>query len=221
MTRSFSICALRWLTLTGTSLTGLLSGCVQYVAFPVTSYAIKPDFEEQTGRSVLEDDPVVTVVCRTSSRIQADHPNIHTDVMRYVSNSMAMNNISMTEPSVIQSWIDQHPDYDEVSEIGQFFEADYVIEIHIEGFGLYEENSVELLRGRTEAYVTVYEMLDDGSGDRIYETEIDFAFPTRFPRSTSDTPYSQFKMEYLTALSDKITWLFVPRETGSRNHCAM
>jgi hypothetical protein len=54
----------------------------------------------------------------------------------------------------------------------------------------------------------------------IYETEIDFAFPTRVARSTSDIAYPQFKMEYLTALSDKISWLFVPRETGAQIHWA-
>jgi hypothetical protein len=215
--------SMHWLLALASLMLPLGSGCSQFVLLGLIfggKPMVQPDFNEQTGISLTEDSPIVAVVCDAPLKIQYDHPNIHNDVARYVSTAMASNEILMTDPSVIQSWIDQHPDYDEVSEIGRFFQADYVIEIHIEGFSLYEENSVELLRGRTEAYLTVYEMLDDGSGDRIYETEIDFAFPTRFPRSTGDTPYSQFKMEYLTALSDKITWLFVPRETGAQIHWA-
>lgn len=202
----------------------LSSGCSQFVLLGLLLGGpplIEPDFEKQTGQSMLEDDPIVAVVCWAPLHIQYDHPNIQNDLARYVSTTLFGHGIRMTEPTVIQSWMDEHPNWDEVSEIGRVFQADYVIEIEIAGFSLYEENSVELLRGRSEAYVTVVEMLQDGSGDRIYETEIDFVFPTEFPRSTADNPYMQFKMEYLTALSEKIGWLFVPRETGALIHWAI
>ncbi len=214
---------LHWPLAIAMLITPLFSGCSQFVLLGLLLGGpplIEPDFENQTGQSMLEDDPIIAVVCWAPLKIQYDHPNIQNDIARYVSNTLVMHEIRTTSPTFIQAWMDQNPDWDEVAEIGRVFEADYVIEIEVAGFSLYEENSVELLRGRTEAYVTVVEMLPDGTGDRIYETEVDFAFPTKFPRSAGDNPYSQFKMEYLTALSEKIAWLFVPRETGAMMHWA-
>ncbi len=179
----------------------------------------EPDFEKKTGQSLLEDDPIVTIVCWAPLSVQGEHPGIHNELARELCSQFHSNQVRVTNPDLIEDWSNEHPQRD-FAEIGCAFEADYVIDIEVAGFSLYEENSDELLRGRTEAYVTVVEMLPDGTGKCIYETEIDFAFPTKFPRSAGDNPYSQFKMEYLTALSEKIAWLFVPRETGAMMHWA-
>jgi hypothetical protein len=198
------------------SLTSVSCGCVWYVV-PDLKRPTTPDFELQTGRSILQDDPVVTVVCRVTPAILGDHPGIQNEVAGQVSELLFEHDVSVTTPAYVQSWIEEHPDYGDVSEIGRHFEADYVIEIEIADFSLYEENSDELLRGRTEAYVSVVDMLPDGTGDVIYESEIDFAFPLRFH---SETPCSQFELEFLTALSKTISWLFVPRDSGAQFHWA-
>jgi hypothetical protein len=210
-----------WSLLAAASLAGAISGCVELLPYHLeTPVPVKPDFERETGRSLMKGDPIAAVICSISPGIDAEHADIQTQLQTLLCDALAEHGILMTTPTVIQRWIEQHSGDDDPSEIGRFFECDYVIEIEIAEFGLFEENSVEFLRGHTEAYVSVHEMLPDGSGDCIYETEIDFAFPTRVPQSTSDTSYSQFKREYLAALSDKLSWLFVPRETGAQIHWA-
>ncbi|GIS61185.1 MAG: hypothetical protein CM1200mP2_34100 [Planctomycetaceae bacterium] len=54
----------------------------------------------------------------------------------------------------------------------------YVIHIEIEQHSLFEKNNQNLLRGRTEGLLSVYEMLPDGGGKRVYTRDI----RTRHPR---------------------------------------
>ncbi len=80
------------------------------------------------------------------------------------------------KPDYIRAWIESHPKWELAEEIGREFKADYVIEIEISDFSLFEGTSTTLYRGKTEADVSVTEMTE-GSGERIFSKELDF--PTR------------------------------------------
>ena len=69
-----------------------------------------------------------------------------------------------------------------------------VIEIELADFELYEENSTELYRGRTEAYINVYEIDESGHGERLYSKELDFMFPTEVPRPAFKFPGLWFQV---------------------------
>jgi hypothetical protein len=83
-----------------------------------------------------------------------------------------------------------------------------VVYIDMHAYSLYEESSHNLYRGRAEAVVSVYEMADDGSGDKIYSKEITSQYPLRAARSTSEVSYTSFKKQYLSRLSEEIGRLF-------------
>lgn len=199
---------------------GLLtaSGCAQ---FTLLGYllggppSIEPDFDKETGEGLDNPEYNIAVICFAPTEMKLHHPKVDIEVASTVAYRFLQNEIPAMNPDKVHAWLDQHRDWDHAEEVGAALKATHVVEIELADFDLYEENSTQLFRGRTEAYINVYEMdVEAGTGERIYSKELDFVFPTEVPRSSYDQPLTNFKMEYLSRLSEKIGFLFYERYSG-------
>ncbi len=194
-----------------------LSGCnyVIPIAYLIGGPpSIEPDFDVMTHKSFTAKDVTVAVVAYAPPELKWDFPMIDHEVARYAAFRLTQNGIKVITPDRIRQWLDEHDDWDKPEEIGRAFKCTYVVYIDISKFSLYEENSTTLYRGRSENYVTVYEMDGDGVGEKIYSRELVSQFPIRGPRSTSETTLTGFKREYLSRLSEEIGWLFYEHYNG-------
>jgi hypothetical protein len=200
-----------------------LPGCSQFV---LLSYilggppSIEPDFDAQTGKGLDRPDITVAVIAYADTKMKVENPKIDVEIASMVAYRLAANKINVVHPDTVHAWLDEHPDWEKAEEVGAGLQADYVIEIELESFGLYEEHSASLFRGRAEGYVNVYEIGAEGFGERIYSKDLSFVFPTEVPRSTYDQTLTSFKREYLMRLSELIGWLFIPRYSGDKMHWA-
>jgi hypothetical protein len=194
-----------------------LSGCKEVMLLGLIlggPPSIEPEFDAETGKALDLPDTTVAVICYASTDVRFANPNIDHELSQVVANQLFLNDIAVVRPDVVNAWLDEHPDYDHAEEVGAAMQADYVIEIELESFSLYEQNSAALFRGRTVSLVNVYEMDEMGHGERIFVKEIELVFPTEVPRSTYELPQAQFKQEFLSRLSDRIGWLFYERYSG-------
>ena len=195
----------------------ICSGCQQFVIISYLLHgppSIEPDFDAETGESLSAPGVTVAVVCFAPKELQWKHPQIDQQVSTYVAQRLSQNHISTVHPDRVQAWVDEHADWERAEEIGTAFHANYVIEIEIADFSLHEGSSTTLLRGKTEAYVSVVKVHEDGYGEQVFTKELDFTFPTRVPRPTSGTTVSSFQREYLSRLSERIGWMFYERFHG-------
>ena len=193
------------------------SGCSQFVIISYLLHgppSIEPDFDAETGESLSNPDITVAVVCFAPKELQWKFPQIDEQIATYLVARLSPNHISTIHPDRVKAWIDQNPDWERADEIGKEFNADYVIEVEIADFSLHEGSSTTLFRGRTEAYVNVVKVDEDGNGDQIFTKELDFVFPTRVPRSSYDQTLTSFQREYLSRLSERIGWMFYDRFHG-------
>ena len=193
------------------------TGCSQFVIFSYLLHGpptVEPDFDAETGKSMSNPDIKVAVVCFAPKELQWKFPQIDDQVATMVAYRLGQNHITMIHPDYVKAWTDAHPDWEKAAEIGAEFDADFVIEIELASFSLHEGTSTTLYRGQTEAYVHVVEMDETGDGDRIFSKELDFAFPTRVPRSSYDQSLNSFQKEYLSRLSERIGYLFYERFNG-------
>jgi hypothetical protein len=174
---------------------------------------IEPDFDKQTGQGLDYPEITVAVICYAPTDMKLDYPKIDSDVAASVAVRLFQNDIKVINPDIVRAWIDQHPDWEHAEEIGEAMQATHVIEIELSSFDLYEPNSTNLYRGRTEAYVNVFAMDETGQGERVYSRDLIFAYPTEVPRPV-DVPLTTFKAEYLSVLSQKIGFLFYERSSG-------
>ncbi|WP_417851556.1 hypothetical protein [Thalassoglobus sp.] len=194
-----------------------LSGCQQFVIISYLLHGpptIEPDFDAETGESMSNPGVTVAVVCYAPTKLKWKFPQLDEQVATHLAFRLGQNHITMIHPDYVKAWLDEHPDWEKASEIGKAFKADYVIEVELADFTLHEGSSTTLFRGRTEAYVNVIKVDEEGYGDRIFTKEIDFAYPTRVPRTSSDVSLGEFQKEYLSMLSERIGWLFYERFHG-------
>lgn len=194
-----------------------LSGCSQFMILSYLLHGpptIEPDFDSETKLSLSKPDTTVAIVGYAPTEVQWKFPQIDDQVSTAVAYRLGQNHIKMIDPAYVRSWTDQHPDWEQPSEIGKAFKADYVIEVEIAAYSLYEGTSTTLYRGRTEANVHVVKMEEDGTGERIYSKALNFEFPTQVPRSSYEQSLQDFQKEYLSRLSERIGFLFYERAHG-------
>lgn len=185
----------------------VLSGCNYFILLGYLlggPPSIEPPFDADTKKSMTDYETSVAVVCYAPNDLKWDFDKVDSEIAKYVSFRLGEHKIKFVNPDVTQSWLDKNPDWDHPEEIGEALGVTYVIYIDLHEFSLYEEGSATLYRGRAEALISVFEMDEEGAGEKIWTKELTSEFPTRAPRSTSDVTYNTFKKQYLSRLSDQI-----------------
>jgi len=170
--------------------------------------SIEPDFDAQTKESLTDKDVTVAIVCYAPTDIRYSFEDIDHEVAKFVSFRLHQHKIKVVSPDRVRAWLDENKEWDKPAEIGEFFEASYVVYIDLNEFSLYEDDSANLYRGRAEAVVSVWKMDEGGDAEKIYTTEKVSKFPTHQPVAASDETYQNFKSRYLARLSDEIGRLF-------------
>jgi len=170
--------------------------------------SIEPPFDADTRKSMTDYETSVAVVCYAPNDLKWDFDKIDSEVAKYVSFRLGEHKIKFANPDVVRAWLDKNPDWDHPEEIGEALGVTYVIYIDLHKFSMYEQGSATLFRGRAEALVSVYEMDEEGAGEKIWTKELTSEYPTRAPRSTSDETYNTFKKKYLARLSDQVGRFF-------------
>lgn len=175
--------------------------------------SIEPDFSKQTKKSLTGKGKTVAIVCYADKELKWDNESIDHELSRYVAYRLTSHKIKVIDPDRIHAWMDEHADWDKPSEIGEAMQADFVVYIDLKEFGLYEEHSQNLYRGRSDAIVSVFDVKDEGSHS-IYSREIASRYPTQMPVSADTLPLENFKKLYLSRLSEEIGRLFYEHYSG-------
>jgi hypothetical protein len=176
--------------------------------------SIEPDFDAVTTESLTARGVIVAVVCDAPKEILYDFNKIDREIGKLVGYRLHQHKIKTIRPDLVRDWIDRNPNWDQPEEIGAAVNATHVIYIELTSYSIYEENSHELYRGRTEGMVTVYALDEEGEGENIYDKELNSLWPLAAPRATSDISRVSFQSQYLVRLSDEIGRLFYEYYNG-------
>ena len=195
-----------------------LTGCLKQILFLGLLIhgppSIEPDFESRTGKSMTAKGVTVAVLCEAPLELQHDFGKVDREIGKYLTFRLREHQVSSVHHERVQAWLDEHPEWDSPVELGEALGVTYVIHIEIEQHSLFEKNNQNLLRGRTEGLLSVYEMLPDGGGKRVYTRDIRTRHPRLAPRSTYNTTPANFNREYLSRLSDQLGWYFYEHHHG-------
>jgi hypothetical protein len=176
--------------------------------------SIEPDYDATTGLSMTDKDIVVAVACFAPKEVLYSFSHVDREIAKLVAYRLHTHSIKTINPDMVQKWVDEHPDWDEADEIARGVGASHVIYIDLTSYTLYEENSHEMYRGRSEGIVTVYELDEDGEGEQVYSKEVISRYPLAMPRASSDISRSGFQGQYLARLSEEIGRLFYEYYNG-------
>ncbi len=196
------------------------SGCAQFVLLGLLiggPPSIEPEFDRKTGDSLTGREAKVVVVCYANPKIKIKYSSIDREVALYVNRLMGQNRINVVEADYVSAWIDEHGEWETAYELAEHFEAEYVIEIELNEFDLYEKYSATLFRGTTLARVTVQKVdLEAGTSEQIFEKDLSFKYPTKVPRSIDEISEPAFKVQYLSRLGEEIGFMFYPYYNGDK-----
>jgi hypothetical protein len=159
-------------------------------------------------------DKKVAVVCYAPARVRYNADDVDTEVAKGVSALLKRNGkaIDVVDPDQVADWLDQHANWSDVTEVGKEFSADYVVFVDIQEFSVYEENSPNMLRGRSYVDIRVYDVVNEGAV--VYSTDLESIYPLGRPIPAGEKRETSFRREYLARLSDEIGRHFYPYVPG-------
>jgi len=199
----------------------VLPGCSLFVMagkMLIGDSMMPAEFEQFTGKSLSADFKRTAVICTTPELIKAEFTSLDVDLLSEVSRRLRRSGVDTVPPHEVASWIDDRGGIIEsLTELGEAVDTDYIIQIRIESFSYKEENSPNLLRGRSSGSVTVYEMQETKNGRearQIYAKEFSSIYPAHQPVSIDQMRANMFRKKYLDQVSEEIARLFCEHRLG-------
>lgn len=177
------------------------------------------DFEEYSRKSLKEEGKKVAVLCSTPESIKSEFASLDADLLAELSRHLATEEIDVIPPHRVSSYADDHGGrIDDLGELADAVNADYLIHVQIDNFDYREANSPNLFRGRCSGQVVAYEVEDTGgrTGARqIYSKSFTSVYPTHQPVSVEDVSATVFRKKYLDRIADELSRLFYKHRTGT------
>jgi hypothetical protein len=172
----------------------------------------KSQFKKATHTDLVRDKGKVLVLCSATDSARANYPSVEFDVLDGVACRLRVAGIKMVNPGDVAEWLDDHGgDLGELPKLAKRFKADYVIHIEVTSFDCREENSPDLLRGRSEGRVRTYHVVTTESAPQLQEVmNSDFVslYPPGNPVSVNQKSAKNFTQDYLSRLSLQLAQMF-------------
>lgn len=217
--RSRNVACLRAL-LAGTVLL-VLSGCSLGVMFGkmLTGETLQTcAFRQQTRVDLRKDDRRVIVICSTPEALRSDWSSLNIDLIDGVTRRLKIQGIKVIDPDDVATWIDDNGgSFEDLSELSDEFEADYIVHVHLDRFTFLEENSKTLFRGRAHGSVTAHEVVyANGSKTPriVFERELNSEYPGNYPMSTEQIDAKVFQKRYMDQVCNQVAQLFYDHRLG-------
>lgn len=194
--RPVARCCRRLLPLASLALFASLSGCGAFTTALWVARGTDVDAEFNGLR-----EKRVAVVCRPVAELEFRSPNAHKELASRVSKLLDQRvpRIEMVDQRKVAEWVDNNT-WDDYLEIGRALDADMIVGIDLERFGIYEGQTI--YQGKANATVNVY---DCKTGEVVFERHLPpVVYPPNTVVAASDRPESEFRREFLGVLADHV-----------------
>jgi hypothetical protein len=178
----------------------ILSAMGCQAALTTAMYLIKgtdvdPDFKELKGKTVA-------VVCRPMAALQYRNANADRELAEQITLLLQQKvpKIKTIDQRKVAKWTDENT-WEEYSEVGKAMKADMVVGVDLEGFSLYQGQT--LYQGKANATVRVYDCHKEGRV--VFEKSLPrVVFPPNSAVATSDRTEPEFRKQFIMVLADQI-----------------
>ena len=156
---------------------------------------VDPDYAGLKGKKVA-------VVCRPLVSLQYRNASVDRNLARQITRLLQQRvpKIDVVEQRKVAKWTDENT-WEEYSEVGKAVKADMVVGIDLEGFSLYQGQT--LYQGKANATIHVYDCNEGGK--LVFEKIIpQSVYPPNSGVPTSDRLETEFRREFVRVLADQI-----------------
>ena len=180
---------------------------------------IPAEFKSRTRVDLAKGKHTVLVVCTTPTSVESDLATLKFDLIDGITRRMERNGVKVINPDLVANWIDEHSGIGSApSELARDFEADYIVHIDVEAFGLREPNSPKLLRGQSSGFVRVFKVEEAGSqrqAHNVYSNEFTSTYPKHQPISEQGRTAVTFQKDYVDRVCDQLAQKFYDHRPGT------
>lgn len=128
----------------------------------------------------------VVIVASTPETIKTEFPATTIDLIEKVSRNLRSNGVQVVNPNKVATWLDDNGGYwDNINELANAFEADYIIHLEVESLSLQEPNSPDMYQGHVSGTVYGYEVRvgrKEKTAHRIFHKAFDRNYPDGYPQ---------------------------------------
>ena len=157
----------------------------------------------------------IAVVCRPVAAVAFRDTGVAHDLATEVNRLLAKNvsKVEMVDQQKVAAWLDERYDGDySFPEAGEAFEADMVLGIELQDFGLHMGQT--LYQGTANVHIVLHDMRD---GQRVvFERDLpQIAWPPNGGIETSERQEIQFRREFIRVIGDRIGRYFYAHDPAS------
>ena len=141
----------------------------------------------------------VAVVCRPMANLT--YQGVAKDIAKQMNTLLGKHvpKIDVIDHREVAEWIDENT-WDEYTEIGEALEADMVVGVDLEHFGIFE--GMTIYQGKANVTVKVY---DCSTGEVVFEKTLpQVIWPPNSVVSASDQQEAEFRRNFVGVLADEI-----------------
>jgi hypothetical protein len=204
----------------------LTAGCNPFLAPYFLLLGVEQKEEPEFRIASKEKDKEVTVVILASNGLETRPEFLLADVeiSRLLAKKLEMafeknkELVKIVPLARINKFKDEHPNWQAMrpSEIGEEFEADYVINLEINSLTLYKPGSANsLFHGHAAISVDVVDVHEPDDGPK-YRKELTCDYPDGREIAVGDTHPQQFKLAFYHKLTTRLAWLFTAHPYDDR-----
>jgi hypothetical protein len=179
---------------------------------------IKSEFTTFTHVDLTKGKHKLLIVCSAPEAVNADLSTLKLDLIDGVTRQLKREGVDVVDPDLVASWIDDHGGLpDDATELAQDFEVDYIAWIDVDRFTFVEENSVKLLRGRSQGVVRVFRVSElDGErmATNVFSKEFTSLYPSHQPVSEVTISPDLFRREFTHRVCEELAHKFYSFRPG-------
>lgn len=194
----------------------ILMGQRMFVGDPKT----KSEFTTFTHVDLTKGKHKLLIVCSTRTTIDSELSTLKLDLIDGVTRSLRREGIDVVDQDGIATWLDEHGGdlpKDPAKIARDFTGVDYVAWIDVDQFSFKEENSVSLLRGRTQGWLRVYQIEEtDGQtvSGVVYNKEFTITYPPHQPISEVNRSSDSFRAGFIRHVCEHLSRKFYDYQPG-------
>ena len=184
------------------------SGCVNALAgalYVLKGNEAKAEFNGLKGKRVA-------VVCRPVVELQYGTASASSELATALGGLLERNikKLECIDPQKVAEWTDENQ-WEDYSEIGEALDADMIVGIDLQGFSIYQGQT--LFQGKAQAVIKVYDIKNGGKVvfQKTLPREV---FPPNTGVPTSEKSEQEFRQQFVVVLADKIGRYFYSHDAG-------
>ncbi|MCH9654992.1 MAG: hypothetical protein K0U86_23755 [Planctomycetes bacterium] len=176
------------------------------------------EFTSRTKVDLSEGTQKVLVICSTPESIRSDYPSLNYDLLEQITYKLKRHDVKVMDTGKVATWLDDNGgSWNDVDELAENFDADYIIHVDIDEFDYREPNSPNLLRGKAYGTVSAFEVMEvDGlkRAQEVFASEYTSEYPSHLPVSIESESPKVFRKKYTDRIADQIGRFFYNYHSG-------